>query len=98
MQKIAILPNEKINEFRFYYERRQSIDDLCRTLAYNNQTFQKKESIFYERLIQDNLECLKFLEQFWNDCQKEYGIELKPGEEMYIDFSTNQLGVREIVQ
>lgn len=98
MQKIADLTKEKVDEFRNYYERKQSIDDLCKTLAYDNEAFKKNESLFYERLLHDNIECLKFLEEFWTKCQEKYKIELKQGEEMYIDFFANELGVRKIEQ
>ena len=96
MQKIAVLSKEKIDEIRIYYEKKQSIDDLCMTLACNNELFKENESLFYNRLIQDNLECLKFLEQFWEKCRTEYKIELQSDQEMYIDFFLNELGVREI--
>lgn len=97
MKKIAVLTNEQVDEFRVFYERKQSIDDLCRSLAWNNETFHRNESDFYERLVQDNLECLKYLQNFWNECQKKYNVNLQPTEEMYIDFFTNELGVREII-
>lgn len=96
MQKIAVLSKEKVEEFRIYYERKQSIDDLCMTLACDNEVFKENENLFYERLIQDNSECLKFLKQFWENCQKDYKIGLQPDEEMYIDFLSNELGVRKI--
>lgn len=98
MQKIAILPNEKVDEFRIYYERKQSIDDLCKTLFYDDKAFKENESLFYDRLVRDNSECLKFLNKFWQTCQEEYKIELDTDEEMYIDFFSNQLGIRKIVQ
>lgn len=98
MKKVAVLPKEKVEAFRIYYERKQSINDLCRTLAYNNATFQENESAFYKRLIQDNQKCLAYLNHFWDECQKTYHIQLKPEEEMYVDFFSNELGIREIVQ
>jgi len=98
MQIIAALSKEKMDEFRIYYERKHSIDDLCKTLAYDNEAFIENESLFYERLLKDNVECLKFMEQFWIDCKKRYNIILQSDEEMYIDFSSNELGIRKSVQ
>jgi CXXX repeat modification system protein len=96
MKKVTVLPIEKVEDFRIYYERKQSIDDLAKTLAYENDMFEKNESIFYEKLVKDNLECLRFLENFWKNLQQEYGIVLEKGEEMYIDFFSNELGIRKI--
>ncbi len=96
MNKIAILPKEKVEEFRTYYERKQSIDDLCSTLAFDNDVFKENESLLYDRLVQDNLNCLRFIQQFWIQCKEDYKIELKPDEEMFIDFFENKLSVRKI--
>ena len=54
MKKVTVLPIEKVEDFRIYYERKQSIDDLAKTLAYENDMFEKNESIFYEKLVKDN--------------------------------------------
>lgn len=96
MKIVTVLPMDKVNDFRVCYERKQSINDLCKTLAYNNGLFNEKESIFYNRLINENIECLKMMEKFWEECKSKYNIELKQGEELYIDFASNELAIREI--
>ena len=96
MRKVTKLPVEKIESFRDIYERKCSIDDMIKTLAYNNAMFQKNDSLFYEKLIKDNLECLRFFENFWNKCKADYAIELEKGEQLYVNFFTDELEIRTI--
>lgn len=96
MSILTILPMNEVEELQNYNEMKFAIEDLCKMLAINNELFIENDSIIYSRLINDNLEYLKKIEEFWRKYRKMYSVNLNQDEELYVDYITRELGIRKI--
>ena len=92
METIKI-SKEKAEEIQCIYDRKYSIENLCILLSSKNELVEEGNE-FYERLIKDNMSCMKQLENFWNGIKEKYNINLKSNEELFLIFYTGEIALR----
>lgn len=89
----VILSREETFAVHEVYERKASIEDLCLLLS-NKNSLVKEGNLFYEKLLLDNIDCIRRLESFWKRTIDIYGIELKEDEEVSLDFYSGKIIIK----
>lgn len=77
-----------------WLERKCAIEDLVIVLANNSELF-KEDSFLYDRLIDDNKECIKTIEVFWNTYKEKHKNVLTPNAQLNLNYITKQLTMSE---
>lgn len=96
IKKIKDLSKEEVEELQGNLEMKYSIENLIKLLNENDNDFEKLNSKLYSKLIEDNLECMKKINNFWNKQKQENKIILKNDEELFVDFARCILGIRKV--
>ena len=89
----VILSRDEVFNVHEVYERKASIEDLCLLLSSKNSLV-KEGNLFYEKLLLDNIDCIRRLESFWARIIDMYEIELKEDEEVSLDFYSRRVIIK----
>lgn len=89
---VTKLMKNEIDEIELYFEKINSLKGLC--LAFESDEIFNKNSLMYERLVQDLSKSNNEFTDWWNKIIIKYNLQKINREKMYVDFLSEEIRLK----